>query len=207
MINYCFGIPTINRADLLNEALGKYVVDFPERKFFIVDNGNQSIMQHKNISAECPGYNLGVAASWNYLARKAFLSGFNGVCLLNDDVYWGKKQDQIDELMANLHGNEFVVSPNAWCLFLLTKEVFDRVGPFDERFYPAYYEDNDYHYRMKLLNVIYRHEKLFGVSVFRGSQTIARDPGLIKHSKCEAYYVEKWGGLPGKETYKTPFGK
>ena len=38
------GIPTLNRADLLNEALEKYFEDFKDTEIFIVDNGKQNII-------------------------------------------------------------------------------------------------------------------------------------------------------------------
>ena len=37
-------IPTLNRADLLNEALERYFEDFKETHIAICDNGKQSIM-------------------------------------------------------------------------------------------------------------------------------------------------------------------
>jgi hypothetical protein len=39
-----------------------------------------------------------------------------------------------------------------WC-FMLTTEVFERIGPFDERFNPAYCEDTDYWHRAWELDI------------------------------------------------------
>ena len=38
------GIPTINRADLLNEALANYFEDFKNTEIVICDNGKQEII-------------------------------------------------------------------------------------------------------------------------------------------------------------------
>ena len=207
MISYCFGIPTINRADLLNESLEKYVVDFPDKQFIIVDNAHQDIFDHRNVTVLRKGKNLGVAASWNLLATIAFDRGHNGIVLVNDDVYWGKKQAEVDDFMARQSENEFVVPPNCWCNFLLTQKIFNKVGQFDEDFYPAYYEDNDYRYRLRLLDVPYVQSEFFYVEIYRGSQSIAKDPELIKYSNCECVYIRKWGGGPGGETFTTPHNK
>jgi len=207
MISYCFGIPTINRADLLNESLEKYVADFPDKQFIIVDNAHQDIFEHRNVTLVRKGKNLGVAASWNLLATMAFHRGYNGILLVNDDVYWGQKQAAVDDFMGRQSELEFVAPHVGWCNFLLSQKVFNRVGPFDENFYPAYYEDNDYRYRLKLLDVPYVQSKFLDVEIFRGSQTIAKDPELIKWSNCESIYIRKWGGLPGGETFVTPHNK
>ncbi len=97
--------------------------------------------------------------------------------------------------------------------FMINKECWDKVGEFDVGFYPAYFEDNDYHHRIKIAGLkaicypqaIYYH---FGSA----TTNEAFGPGKkavtgTDFEKCRAYYNKKWGGLPGSETYKTPFNK
>ena len=62
------GIPTLNRYDLLNIPLRKYVSDFD---VYLVDNGNQNIQQD-NCKIFVQEKNIGVAASWNILCREIF---------------------------------------------------------------------------------------------------------------------------------------
>ena len=93
--------------------------------------------------------------------------------------------------------------------FLISKACHERYR-FDENFVPAYHEDNDYHRRMILGG---DGDRIFSVNVpFRhyGSVTINRDEKTkaawgAKFEKCREYYVKKWGGLPGHETFETPF--
>lgn len=81
---------------------------------------------------------------------------------------------------------------------------------FDERFIPAYHEDNDYHRRLQLAGF---GDKIFGLAIpywHLGSATIHRDPEALawfrpQFAACQDYYREKWGGLPGYETYPIPF--
>ena len=46
--NFAIGIPTLNRADLLNPTLTKYFKQFPNTDIYIIDNGNQSIVSRSN---------------------------------------------------------------------------------------------------------------------------------------------------------------
>jgi GT2 family glycosyltransferase len=104
---------------------------------------------------------------------------------------------------------QFVEAPDFSC-FLLTKEAIDKVGYFDEKFYPAYFEDNDYHRRINLagLRVIRTNQALY---FHYGSRTIKDGPEIrtkanIGYSINREYYKEKWGGIPGHEIFKKPFG-
>jgi GT2 family glycosyltransferase len=94
--------------------------------------------------------------------------------------------------------------------FLITKECH-RWFQFDEGFQPAYHEDNDYHRRLQLAGL---GDRIFGVNLpflHYGSATIKRSPEAQaafapKFAQCQQYYITKWGGLPGAETYTIPFG-
>jgi GT2 family glycosyltransferase len=92
--------------------------------------------------------------------------------------------------------------------FMINRFCWDRVGQFDENFKPAYYEDNDYHYRINLagLKAIVVPTSMF---YHYGSRTNAEafDKPFIDSSPNHMYYREKWGGDPTLETYKTPFNK
>jgi GT2 family glycosyltransferase len=93
--------------------------------------------------------------------------------------------------------------------YLITQECH-RWFQFDESFIPAYHEDNDYHRRLQLAGF---GDKIFGVNLpflHYGSATInrsekAKAAWAPKFAACQAYYVSKWGGLPGHETFTYPF--
>lgn len=96
----------------------------------------------------------------------------------------------------NPHFSAFMVSTNCW------KDV----GEFDEVFAPAYYEDNDYHYRMKLAGV---NAVLYPPAMFYhyGSRTQneALDRPLTMSQNQHHFYIRKWGDGPGKERYTHPY--
>jgi GT2 family glycosyltransferase len=116
------------------------------------------------------------------------------------------KIDKID----NLFEEKITEEPDFSC-FMISKECVEKIGYFDENFWPAYFEDNDYHYRIKLAG--FKAIKTTRSVYFHfGSQTIKNDEKTRvisnrNYLKNQKYFEKKWGGLPGKETYKTPFGK
>lgn len=92
--------------------------------------------------------------------------------------------------------------------FMINKVCWDVVGPFDEKFYPAYFEDNDYHRRILMNNMTARIVPQAPYYHF-GSQT-QKSAGVVDSSAFDAnkqYYQSKWGGLPGAEVYATPFNQ
>ena len=105
---------------------------------------------------------------------------------------------------------EYVEAPQFSC-FGINRLCYEKIGPFDDQFYPAYYEDNDYHYRMRLGNLA-AVCNLKNFYFHFGSRTKIINPAF-KEFVDENYlrnrerYLSKWGGLPGEETYKTPFDK
>ena len=204
---FAIGIPTINRYDLLKETLEKYLVDFPNTYIYVVDNGNQGITSSEDrLKIFNSHKNLGVSGSWNLLVDTSiFLAEY--VLLLNDDIYLGKKEQEILDLIEQ-EKFDFYVSHGTWCSFLLPINTFVKVGPFDEQFFPAYFEDNDYHQRMKLQNMSYKVTEVLTPVVFRNSATVEKDPSLNKNfDENKLKYLVKWGGFPGEEKYKTPYNE
>jgi len=105
---------------------------------------------------------------------------------------------------------ELTECPDFSC-FMVKKETIDKVGWFDEKFYPAYFEDNDYHYRIKLAGLLaYKNSRAlyyhFGSRTIKESEEV-KTKCNIGYSVNREYYKEKWGGEPGKETFRTPFNK
>ena len=206
---FAIGIPTLNRFDLLHPALLFYVRDFPFTKIYIIDNGKQEIrekIKHPNIIIIESKDNLGVASSWNLLCDLIYQE-HDYAMILNDDIYFGRKDWEIDNLLTNFK-KDFYVTMQDWCAFILPKKTFNKVGKFDEAFYPAYYEDNDYHYRMKLKGCTYYQIPFLNPFVYKASQTIEKEPSLRDKIEInKSLYKKKWGGFPTEETFKKPYNK
>jgi GT2 family glycosyltransferase len=202
------GIPTINRADLLNEALANYFEDFKDTEIVICDNGKQEIItRERNFVLYKPEQNLGVSGSWNMIMDYADKVNGTHVLILNDDIYLGKSQEEINTIIR-LWKPEFICTELNWCSFILSVEAYKKVGKFDENFFPAYFEDNDYFRRMQLAGVTIIVNPMLNPVVYRNSMTIQKTPELNNgFEKNRQYYISKWGGQPTQETFSTPFNK
>jgi GT2 family glycosyltransferase len=92
--------------------------------------------------------------------------------------------------------------------FIVPSDIFKEIGRFDENFRPAYFEDNDFHYRIDLTTWD-AHATTKAPYYHYGSITQNSVPqGIIPGTQFEAnraYFVKKWGGLPGAETYRHPY--
>jgi len=203
------GIPTINRADLLNEALEKYFEDFQDTEIFIVDNGNQSIItREKKFAIYKPAENLGVAKSWNHIMDYADKVDATHVLMLNDDIYLGRTEHGIKLLISTNSNADFINSMQNWCSYILKVDAWKKAGKFDEEFFPAYFEDNSFDYKMSLVKAQKTWTSFLDPIVYRNSMTIAKDPALNNRFEYnKQLYIRMWGGIPTEEKYVTKFNQ
>ena len=95
--------------------------------------------------------------------------------------------------------------------FMLNRACWEVVGEFDELFAPAYFEDNDYHYRMQLAELpaillptaVYYH---YGST----TQHFAQENGRVMVNSFmfennKAAFIKKWGGMPKEEKFYHPY--
>jgi glycosyltransferase involved in cell wall biosynthesis len=107
-----------------------------------------------------------LAACWNCALKTFWFLGFDRALVLNNDVeirpdtIWGlsayhelfvtgigvDKEDLGPRSLSDLIASERP-HPDFSC-FMISREVTDKVGWFDEAYFPAYCEDADYHVRM-----------------------------------------------------------
>lgn len=207
MNTFAIGIPTLNRYDLLKDALEKYYIDFPNTKIFIVDNGNQSIDDsHQNVQIYKSHKNLGVAGSWNKLCNLIYEEHSHAL-ILNDDIQFSKQENEISHLI-NSSDFDFYVGPYYWSVYILPKTTFYKVGGFDEEFFPAYFEDNSFSHKLKLNNCSYFSTEVLLPTLCRNSMTLEKDPTVNStFEKLKKLYVKMWGGKPGEEKYITKFNE
>lgn len=209
--SFAIGIPTLNRADLLNPTLEKYFTQFPDVEIFIVNNGDKKITSRgKKFTIHKAESNYGVAKSWNYLCDQIF-EHHEYALILNDDIEINLNQDELNNFLVNQKFDLVKCQESYYlCSFALSKSCFHK-NRFDESFYPAYFEDRDYLYRMKLANLNLLSHSFLNPSKFINSATISPDGGdpfINKHfTELQNLYIQKWGGLPGSESFTNPFNK
>lgn len=209
MSEFCILIPTINRYDLLSEALNVYPELYPGVSIIILDSGNQGIPHSENYRVIRSETRMGVAASWNLLVREAISAGYTSFLILNDDIVL-KSGEALITALITLHGDYvFLRSRPAfnWSAFILSKNIFENVGDFDENFQKCFFEDNDYEYRMKLKKIPIVYCDSLCAEVYRNSMTTQREPLLGDYIANQEYYISKWGGIPGSEIFLTPHNR
>lgn len=230
--NFRLCIPTMNNyqgvIDLIRSAECGWL---KPKEYIIVDNGGkfrpfleslsldlliQKLDRDGKIVILNYGKNLGVAKSWNEMLNLCFND--DPYCIVaNDDVTVNK--DTLECLVSAAHKDTsqwvwHTENQNPFCLFLIRKEAVDRendgVGYFDEKFYPAYYEDSDYAWRLRQKDKVPTPAP--GAICEHGCRTTYKlmsqedkDEAYRIDAKLKAYYLQKWGGLPGKEKYKDPY--
>ena len=92
-------------------------------------------------------------------------------------------------------------------LLLFKRRVFEQLGYMDANFFPVYFSDNDYWFRLRQTDL-----RACALSAGRhfhfGSRTLHQGVGGSSSRNFEAnraYYLAKWGGNPGQEQWTTPF--
>ena len=197
------GVPVLNRGDLADRMLGSVELDVAET--LVILNGNadetRDHLKGHQVTFIDPGFNLGVAASWNFVIRARPAAPW--WLIVNADIQFGAGDlERLADAMDR-------PGPRVACLyefgaFAINAETVDTVGWFDENFHPIYFEDNDYRRRCHLAGVPV--VNLISRTRHDNSATIAS--GYARHNdrtfpRNGDYYAAKWGGPPGQETRTT----
>jgi hypothetical protein len=172
--------------------------------------------------------NHGVSHAWNCALKDNRDADVVIVC--NDDIIFepGCLQALVDgvkdynDLVTAVNTRDFPLpencnpnEPDYACFAVSPEDFLDTFGYFDENFTPAYFEDNDMAYRIKLAGgtqvklATARMYHIGSQTQFKGGPPESEDR-VVSHEqfrKNQAYYRLKWGGLPGHEQYKNPFNK
>lgn len=198
---FAIGIPTLNRADLLNPTLEKYVLSlFPNTEIFICDNGDQQLMIDENIAVLKQFENLYVSGSWNELCRLIFLH-YDYCLMLNDDICLSAKESQVNQLIEENPTVGFFNSYWQWSSYLLSAKTFKEIGPFDEEL-RIWFNDNDYEYRMKKAGVNMLATSVLNPVNFVKDGTVSKNPVLHRQFELDRQaYIRKHGAGPGSELF------
>lgn len=221
-------IPTLTQYDLcIKEIRSAENGTVKPDKYVVIDNGGAFAKHLEGTDLSCfiidkldvinPEKNLGCAKSWN-----VFLKNYEGILIIaNDDLTF--EPDAIEHLvecyktekdnpltgMVTLHG---INANSHYGCFIVTPTAIKTVGYFDETFYPAYYEDCDYDYRLRThgLETVFSKKGTYdhvGSATHKALTPEQLESHHITFVKNRDYYEAKWGGELNKEKFITPFGK
>ncbi len=208
------GVPTLCRYDLLDDLLKSASAGtVTPTGYLIVDNGGgygRARAEHcigprmaGNLVIVDPGENWGVARSWDHILER---SEDEPVVIANDDVVLGRSTF---EEMSAAATRAFFVSGDGWCLFAQHPECTKRVGWYDEHFWPAYYEDTDYHVRLLRAGIM--PVRPLSEPVQHGGWSTTRAvgdaPWLVEgRERNRRYLISKWGAdSAAAATFEEPF--
>jgi len=213
-VNLC--IPTLNRYDLLVKCIESAEAGtLKPINYYIIDNGTKLFMDmlpkklESKITLIKAKYNLGVAMSWNWFLHNVK----DHILISNDDIEF--YPESIEKLMEGYDEN-FSIYPaegaTSFACMSFPRKIINDVGYFDETLSPhyAYFEDNDYHWRMRL--------KGYDIKDIAGCKVMHENSGTMKkytpfelelhHHKfrlAQARYLAKWGDLPPNEKFTVPY--
>ncbi|MFL6227743.1 MAG: glycosyltransferase family 2 protein [Pyrinomonadaceae bacterium] len=213
------GVPVLNRGDLLTRCVES--LDYPVARIVVINNGDDEGVRESlsslregrpNLEVVKPAHNLGVAGSWNFFLRE-YDAPYHLIC--GSDIQFAPGDLEKIQRFAESHPEDAIMFGNhGYSIFALRRRGVETVGYFDENFYPAYLEDCDYAYRLKLLGARASNvpgiNAVHGEAPYWGSSTILSDPTYrerngVTHGNNFTYYRAKWGGINGEEIYPYPF--
>jgi hypothetical protein len=185
----------------------------------IVDNSKDSWckkFEGRGAKIEYHPENIGVARSWNIgILKKCDYTFF-----VSSSVKFNKGFKEVvdnlnDLILKKAPGIEYgLFTQLGWHCNGISKETVRICGLFDENYYPAYEEDIDYCYRLYLADIHSYKNKTIKNNVpiividaksFEIATTIKKAGLHVNFQALRNYYITKWGGDHGNETFKTPF--
>lgn len=166
--------------------------------------------------------NRGLSRSWNDGIEVAYGTGADVVVISNDDVEFVNNGLTILAEAAVEHrechivtcggfhtDSGEVIESHGYSCFAINPIAIEKIGYFDENFFPIYLEDCDYAYRAKLAGL-----EEYGLGgnliVHGGSMSINSnrelfEQNLVTQTTNGVYYRKKWGGIDKDEMFKHPF--
>ena len=165
-------------------------------------------------------HNLGCAGSWNVGVDEALRIGADWLWIISAGVRFGKAGGTDFLECLQMYGLQDVLGLEAgndlgWHCIAFPRRVLERVGRFDPRFHPAFFEDNDLSYRIQLAYGIDSRSPDFRGPLWPKVEIQARLPevahGIIRSGvtvdfvALEKLYIAKWGNKSPGETFTHPY--
>lgn len=145
------GFATLKRFDLAERLLAS--IDFPVDHLVIVDNsGLQEWNPVKpalvaNLWVIRVPYGLGLVGAWNLIVKSTPYAPY--WVLVNDDAWF--EVGSLEKIHADVDTDalNFVDIVPHWSCVVFGEGMVSKVGLYDERFYPLYFDDNDLERRVR----------------------------------------------------------
>jgi GT2 family glycosyltransferase len=149
------GFATLKRFDLADRLLAS--IDYPVEHLVIVNNsGTKSWTPTKpdlveNLwHIEVP-YGLGLVGAWNLIVKSTPYAPY--WVLINDDAWFEPGSLEKIATEVDTEAMNFLDISPEWSAVVFGQGMVEKVGLYDERFYPLYFDDNDLQRRIDFHNV------------------------------------------------------
>lgn len=153
------GFCTLKRFDLAERLI--HSIDYPVEHLVIVDNsGTQEWTPPENPNVlnqwliRVP-YGLGLVGAWNLIIKSTPYAPY--WVLINDDAWFEPNSLQIIAENVDTEALNFPDIVPAWSCAIFGEGMINKVGLYDERFYPLYFDDNDLERRVDQAGVAKKH--------------------------------------------------
>lgn len=177
---------------------------------YIIDNSSDGFAKKYEVGFYAPRpENIGVGRAWNLGAKKVINEGYDYLVIISATMRFGDgMRGFVKALETNLNpwGLE---TQHGWHCIALHRNTLQKVGLFDENFYPAYYEDSDYVRRMELAGIhnpmsnLQRLPKVDIIAGFVGNAHGMRKGKIrVNMGACRQYFIDKWGYEPRYENQR-----
>lgn len=182
---------------------------FEHDDILVVDNSRSRFARSYGLRTyEDPdGHNLGVARSWNVGAEEVLNSDYDYLVLMSASMMFGPILHCTFKWQLEQFAGAKIIEADghSWHLIAIHRTCFEKIGLFDENFYPGYFEQIDWCYRLRMVGW---EQGFIRVWVNALSQAVAGHNEIVScpATPLLAYYEEKWGGPKGQEQWVQPFG-
>lgn len=145
------GFATLKRFDLAERLLR--TIDFPVEHLVIVDNsGSQGWNPVKpdlvaNLWVIRVPFGLGLVGAWNLIVKSTPYAPY--WVLVNDDAWFEAGSLEKIASEVDTEALNFLAITPLWSAVVFGEGMIDKVGLYDERFYPLYFDDNDLERRVR----------------------------------------------------------
>jgi len=144
------GFCTLKRFDLADRLLAS--IDYPVEHLVVVDNsGLQTWNPTKPDSVgklwtiRVP-FGLGLVGAWNLIVKSTPYAPY--WVLVNDDAHFAPGALEIIAKEVDTKALNFLDIVPQWSAVVFGEGMVEKVGLYDERFYPLYFDDNDLERRL-----------------------------------------------------------
>lgn len=205
-------IPVMNKdvADICIDSLlmPKSAAGLNPEDILIVDNSKLGWGHEYGLRTyrDPDGHNLGTSRAWNVGAREVLAKKLDYLVIMSQSMRFGPELHTtwVKQMEAFWGAPCIEADGHSWHLIAIHRSVFEKVGLFDENFYPAYFEQIDFCYRMRMLDLEGSWPRVW-VNALSQGVAIANETIRVPAAPLLAYYAHKWGGAKGEERFKIPF--